>query len=108
MDHYVALFGRFWARDRLVMRRIRALGSLDAEFEASLRQRDGWRHGGITTLMLRLLPDMSEGARNRVIDVLYTLTSFSTFDTLAGDESSPADATKLVQELARMAVNAAS
>ena len=39
-----------------------------------------------------------------MIDVLFTLTSFETFDTLAGSAKTPEAVTPLVQHLSRAAI----
>jgi AcrR family transcriptional regulator len=100
LDTYVALFGRFWSRDRLVVRRIRALAALDPEIEASLRERDSWRAAGLTVLVTRLLPGASEDSRSDLVNVLQTLLSFESFDSLAGSRS-PEEAVPVVQRVAR-------
>jgi AcrR family transcriptional regulator len=100
LDTYIALFGRFWSRDRLVVRRIRALAALDPEIEASLRERDSWRAAGLTVLVTRLLPEASEDSCSDVVNVLQTLLSFESFDSLAGSRS-PEEAVPLVRRVAR-------
>ncbi|HEY7357301.1 MAG TPA: helix-turn-helix domain-containing protein, partial [Ktedonobacterales bacterium] len=50
LDEYISVFSRFWDSDRLVMRRLRALATLDPDFEKVVRGRDEWRRGGIRRL----------------------------------------------------------
>jgi AcrR family transcriptional regulator len=100
LDTYIALFGRFWSRDRLVVRRIRALAALDPAIEASLRERDSWRTAGLTVLVTRLLREASDDLRSDVVNVLQTLLSFESFDSLAGSRS-PEEAVPVVQRVAR-------
>jgi hypothetical protein len=41
---------------------------------------------------------------DEAVDILFTLTSFETFDTLAGPDRSPEEVTPLVDQLARAAL----
>jgi AcrR family transcriptional regulator len=84
LDRYVYAFCRFWAADRLVMRRVRALARLDADFEAGVHARDERRRQICRTVLSRygsgagpfsLEPD--------TMDVVLMLTSFEAFDALA-------------------------
>jgi AcrR family transcriptional regulator len=98
----VAAFGEFWHSDRIVIRRIRALAAIDADFEQAVRARDERRRGALRTIIDRFAERYnkpSPGARNEVIDVLHTLTSFETFDNLAGTTRSPEDVIPLVCRL---------
>jgi AcrR family transcriptional regulator len=84
---FVASFGRFWAADRLVMRRLRALAALDPEVGAVISARDGRRRAGLEVLAGRL----SDGGvtalePDRAVSLLFVLTSFETFDALAHPE----------------------
>jgi AcrR family transcriptional regulator len=80
----ISSFGRFWAADRLVMRRLRALAALDPEVAAVIAARDQRRRDGLDVIVARLgdagllTADPGQAAR-----VLFTLTSFETFDSLA-------------------------
>jgi len=86
---FVAAFGRFWDADRPAMRRLRALAQLDPEVADVIAAREQRRRHGIDVLLRRLLDESvareaSEGIARR----LFALTSFETFDTLAGTEQS--------------------
>jgi AcrR family transcriptional regulator len=99
----IAAFGGFWDSDRVVIRRIRGLASIDPDFEQAVRQRDGWRREALRAVVGRLVPahdKPSPGSEDEVIDVLHTLTSFETFDNLAGAARSPQDVVPLVCRLA--------
>jgi AcrR family transcriptional regulator len=103
----IAVFGHFWATDRLVMRRIRALAALDVELAQAVRERDGWRRHHCQDILGRLSERYGKPAReslNEAIEVLNTLTSFETFDTLAGPARSPEDVTSVIQRLAHAAI----
>jgi len=81
---FVACFGRFWAVDRLVMRRLRALAALDPEVGAVISGRDERRRSGLAVLVARLNEDQRLAVHTDLaVRMLYTLTSFETFDALA-------------------------
>jgi hypothetical protein len=101
------VFGRFWEADRLVMRRLRALAALDPDFEQVIRARDAWRRQGISVIAERLIDHqglLPETARDEFVEVLFTLSSFETFDTLAGPTRSLEEVAPLVAQLARAAL----
>jgi AcrR family transcriptional regulator len=109
LDAFVAVFGRFWASERLIHRRLHGLAAIDPEFEPVLRARQSRRREGLGVLVGRLLKRRgrpSARAVERAVDVLYALTSFEMFDTLAGDACSPEEVTPVVQRLARGALGA--
>ncbi len=109
LDAFVGVFGKFWSTDRLAMRRIRALGALDPEVEASLRERDSWRANAIAALLERLKSERGlAGAGDETGRLILALTSFELFDDLAGDERSPLDVAPLVQQLVRSCLGVAS
>lgn len=107
LDALVAAFGGFWASDRLAIRRLRSLAAHDPELDNALRARDELRRGHMRTLVDQLVERSPErsAARDELVNVLHTLTSFETFDTLAGPSRSPEAVTPLVQQLARAALD---
>jgi AcrR family transcriptional regulator len=87
LRRFTGCFGRFWAADRAAMRRLRALAALDPDVGAVIAARDQRRRDGLTVLAARL------SAASRLTDepraavrVLFMLTSFETFDALAGPD----------------------
>jgi len=86
LDQYIAVFARFWESDRLVLRRLRGLAALDPDFGQVIRARDERRREGLGVLVRRIVgqsqPEMR--ALDEVVNMLYTLTSFECFETLAG------------------------
>jgi AcrR family transcriptional regulator len=107
LDELIAVFGRFWGSDRLVIRRLRALAALDPDFEKTLQVRDGYRRKAWETIVGRLAEERllpAAVSAGEAVDVLYTLTSFASFDTLAGKARGPEKVVPLVQRLARAAL----
>lgn len=124
LNQYILIFARFWEVDRLVMRRLRALAALDPDFEQLIRTRDEWRRKGVRVLAQRIIEKQTTSSSNvpkeignifcpdevqttspnetldEIVDVLFTLISFETFDTLAGPSRSLEDIAPLVSKLA--------
>ena len=102
LHRFVACFGRFWAADRPAMRRLRALALLDPDVGAVIAARDQRRQQGLTVLAGRLgLAGAAE--RGHAVRVLTALTSFETFDTLAGPDQ---EITAAVPDILRLAETA--
>jgi AcrR family transcriptional regulator len=101
LREFVTVFGRFWAADRVVMRRLRALAALDPEVETVIAARDARRRAGLTVLASRL---GDAAADSEIVRVLYTLTSFETYDTLAGPNEDLTGVSPLVTGLALAAL----
>jgi AcrR family transcriptional regulator len=74
LDAFVATFCGFWASDRLVLRRLRAMAALDPELGTLVHRRDEWRRGGLRRLL---------GGGPEVVDTVHLLSSFESFDSLA-------------------------
>jgi AcrR family transcriptional regulator len=103
----VGVFGRFWASDRLVTRRLHGLATLDPDIERVIGERQGRRREGLRHIAGRLREQHGRpGAAefDEAVDVLMALTSFETFDVLAGPERSPEEVAPLVNRLARAAL----
>src|SRR6266851_6597221 len=95
LREYLLIFSHFWDVDRLVMRRLRALAALDPDFEHVIRTRDEWRRRGVRVLAERHCLSNDE-ALEKAVDILFTLSSFETFDTLAGPTRSMEEVAPLV------------
>jgi hypothetical protein len=100
---FVGVFGRFWAADRLVTRRLRALAALDPDVAKVIEERDERRRMGLGVLVDRLAADPGvrlPAGREQAVRVLQALTSFETFDALAGADRDPIQVVPLVAGLA--------
>jgi AcrR family transcriptional regulator len=107
LDRFIAVFMGFWESDRPVMRGLRALGTLDPDFAAVLEERSGWRRKGLQVLLSRLAKQTGRPKpkdMNDAVDLLYTLTDFPVYDSLAGPKRNLEQVTKMVQRLARQAL----
>lgn len=104
LDTYIATFSRFWSADRLVTRRLRAMAALDPDFAQVIEDRNQRRRYGVRVIVSRAAEQKgypSQEAADEVIDLLYTLIDFETFDTLAGPARSLEEVAPLIQRLAR-------
>ena len=103
----VGVFARFWAEDRGVMRRLRALAALDPEVRVVIDSRDQRRRSALEVIVGRLFDgrglDPALG-REQVVRTLWMLTSFETFDTLAGLDQPLVDVTSEVVRLVEAAL----
>ncbi len=88
----VGVFARFWAEDRCVMRRLRALAALDPHVGAVIASRDQRRRSALEVIVGRL-DHAPPPSRDQLVRTLWMLTSFETFDTLAGGDRPLAEAT---------------
>jgi AcrR family transcriptional regulator len=109
LNAFIAAFGRFWSADRLAVRRLRALAALDPEIEQAVHARDEWRRQGLRVILQRVAERTGRSAPEAVdedIALLFTLSSFETFDTLAGPARSPEEVVPQVQRLVRAVLDA--
>jgi AcrR family transcriptional regulator len=103
----VDAFAKFWDAGRPWIRRVRALGVLDKELGDAVEARNGRRRLVVETVLERMEQRYGRpGAKSRseVEDLLYTLTSFETFDAIAGPHRRLIDAAPSVLKLAMSAV----
>ncbi|HXU24560.1 MAG TPA: TetR/AcrR family transcriptional regulator [Tepidiformaceae bacterium] len=106
----VDAFCLFWASDRLAIRRLRALAVLDAGLGESLYSRNERRKGLLRSIVQRIAAPASAAAGRTLdesVDLLFTLSNFETFDTLAGSTRSAEETTRLLREMALAVVGAA-
>lgn len=106
LDVLVAVFCRFWASDRELIRRLQGLSALDADFAQVLAARDGRRREALQVLVRRVRAGQGrpEVDLQPALDLLYALTSFETFDALARPERELEEAVSLIQALTRAAL----
>ena len=105
LDEYVAIFGKFWTANRRAHRRLRAAALHDDELAAAIAARNERRRRGVAELMRRL-GDAARPTvpRDEVVNVIYVLLSFDTFDAIAGANRTPEDVVPTVRQLVRGAL----
>jgi AcrR family transcriptional regulator len=100
---FIGVLGHLFTADRLVLRRLRALAVLDPDFEAAMQGRDQRRYEGLRVLVQRLAGGRARRATTTnptEVEILHALTSFETFDALAGPTRNPEEVVPTVQFLA--------
>jgi len=101
LTEFIAAFVGFWASDRIVIRRLRCLAGLDPDIETLVGERDSKRRAALRPLVARLMADRGRPAAiDEATDLLQTLTSFETFDALAGRSRSPEDVAAILIRVA--------
>jgi len=103
LDALIRAFMWFWDSERLAIRRLRALADLDPIIGESLTARDERRREGLRALMRRYGEPRggTVDSLEEAVDVLHTLTSFETFDSLACVGRSPEEVARIVGDLAK-------
>jgi AcrR family transcriptional regulator len=102
LDEYVAIFGKFWTANRRAHRRLRAAALHDDELAAAISARNERRRRGVAELLRRLGDDARPIVpRDEVVNVIFVLLSFDTFDAIAGAERTPEDVVPTVRQLVR-------
>lgn len=105
----ITVFAGFWAADRVVMRRLRALAALDPDVHAVITARDERRRQGLEVLAGRLAAaggvQPGDARLGDTIRALLALTSFESFDTMAGPDRDLGEAVPLVTTLADAALS---
>src|SRR5213595_1718094 len=104
LARFVTTFARFWTAHRPIHRRLQALAALDTGLERTLRARQEWRRKGLRVIVGRLRERAGPSpvaTQDEVVDALFALTAFETFDLLAGPTRTPADVALIVLRIAR-------
>ena len=86
---FVGIFVQFWSSQRVALRRIRALATLDPELDKILRARNQRRQMAATRVVDLLSIQFgkpSSADRSSSINFLFAITSFEFFDTFAGKQ----------------------
>jgi hypothetical protein len=103
LDEFIAVLMHFWESDRPVRRGLGALAVPDPDIAAVLEARSG-RRQGLRVLLGRLAKQTGRPRPKELddaVDLLYMLTGFHTYDSLAGPKRSVDQVTAMVQQLAR-------
>jgi AcrR family transcriptional regulator len=105
LDALIAAFAHFWHAERQVIRRLRAVMVTDADFDAEIKARDERRREHLRSIVRRA--GLSGRAAKNAVDALHMLSSFETFDALAGNERSVRSVAKMIGRLARAVLSSA-
>jgi len=83
---FVDVFCEFWAKDRLLIRRMHGLAAIDPEFGAAVETRNLRRRGAALRILQRVDAEHSQRTpeeQSQRAAAVYALTSFEFFDILA-------------------------
>jgi AcrR family transcriptional regulator len=102
LQHFVKIFCGFWAKNRLLIRRVHGIGAIDPEFGAVIGARNHRRLMAATRVAQKM--GVAREVKQRAA-VLAALTSFEFFDSLAESCGDEKKAEAIVQDLARNALS---
>jgi AcrR family transcriptional regulator len=98
LQGFVEVFCRFWASNRLLIRRIHGIGAIDPEFSSVIQARNQRRFQAAMRLAGRI--GAVEDVRQRAA-TLAALTSFEFFDALTENSAGEERVAAIVFEMAR-------
>jgi AcrR family transcriptional regulator len=96
---FVTTFVDFWASERVLLRRLRAFGVLLPALYKGIRERDEWRREGARNLVAKIGVRTGPGeapGQEALVELLFSMTSFETFDGMCDDKRSPEDVAELL------------
>jgi AcrR family transcriptional regulator len=108
LHEFIDVFARFWESDRNVIRRLHALGTIDPEIGEGLRARNERRRNAARVVVesyCSVYPPLTRVQLPIAIDTLHMLTSFETYDALAGSARSRTEVIEIIRKLAYRAIN---
>jgi AcrR family transcriptional regulator len=98
---------RVWSCDRVVIRRVHALAALDPELAQSVQTRSARRRHELELILKRVRGQYGHPGFSKfseALEIVHMLTSFETFDQLAGATRKPNDVGNAIKRLALAAV----
>jgi AcrR family transcriptional regulator len=107
LHDFMKVFADFWASDRNVIRRLHALAAIDAEIAQGLHARNERRRNGLRVIVerySRVYPPLTALQVPVAIDTLHMLTSFETFDALAGSERTMEEVVEILRKMVHQAI----
>ena len=106
LTSFVEVFSGFWMKDRMLIRRIHGIAAVDPEFGVAIEARNQRRRGAA----VRVIDVIDRSTRNaedkaQRSTILYALTSFEFFDTLADSCGSEGVAVRLLLALVKQTLS---
>jgi AcrR family transcriptional regulator len=104
---FMKVFVEFWASDRNVIRRLHALAAIDAQIAQGIHARNERRRNGLRVIVERYCssyPPLTALQVPVAIDTLHMLTSFETFDALAGSGRAFEEVVDIIRKMAYHAI----
>lgn len=103
LQQLIHVFCGFWARNRMLFRRIHGIGAIDPEFGAAVAARNQ-RRNLVAARIVNRFPSLRDPQKH--IAALVSLTSFEFFDTLLDNALTPQRAEETILDLARKLLSA--
>ena len=101
LDKFIELFGSFWTYSRLAHSRLKAAAIADPDLADVIRGRNERRRGALAQLVKRLAGHASPIVpKEELVNTLFVLLSFDTFDAIAGPTRTPNDVVPIVRRMA--------
>ena len=104
LSGFVEVFTGFWAKDRLLIRRIHGIAAIDPEFGSAVIARNRRRLMAATRIVDRVARASGTEDRTRKIAALWALTSFEFFDAVAESCDDITEAAALVLDLVKKGI----
>lgn len=104
LRRFVSVFCRFWDAHGALVPKFRAVVQLDDEVAVALEERSERRRHALTQLIGRLRFAKSGKADADLVDVLFALTSFETYQALSVRNRNPKAVEALVQGMVEDAI----
>ena len=101
---FVEVFSDFWAKDRVLIRRIHGIAAIDPEFGSAVEARNRRRLMAATRIVDRITAGTDAQRKTEKIAALWALTSFEFFDAVAEGCGNVKDAAGIVLDLVKKAV----
>jgi AcrR family transcriptional regulator len=101
LARFVGIFCGFWAKNRMLIRRVHGIGAVDPEFGMVIDARNRRRLMAATRIVQRMSGD--DGTQKAAM--LAALTSFEFFDALAESCGNESEAHAMVLQMARIALS---
>jgi AcrR family transcriptional regulator len=100
LDRFIELFGSFWTYSRLAHGRLAAAAIADPDLAEVIRGRNERRRGALAQLMKKLTDHLSPVVpQEELVNTLYVLLSFDTFDAIAGPSRTPNQVVPIVRRI---------
>jgi AcrR family transcriptional regulator len=107
LHEFIDVFARLWESDRKVIRRLHALAAIDPEIGEGLRARNERRRNAARVVVesyCSVYPPLTRIEIPLAIDTLHMLTSFETYDALAGSALSRSEVIEIIRNQAYRAI----
>ncbi len=100
---FIDVFIRVWSSDRVVIRRVHALAALEPAIAQSVQARNARRRHELEMILKRVRGQYGHPGFSKfseALEIVYMLTSFESFDQLAGASRRPNEVADAIKRMA--------